>query len=372
LLPLVFLTIPLLQAAIGMETFLALMLAMACLTFYSLDKLPAAALACSLAVLARPDMILLAALLVGYHIIRTRRLPAIRVMVIFLLPLLAWTLFSLIYFGQALPTSMDGKLAQTEAGLWGSGPVFFKELRATLLPDDFAGPRLVVVAAVLCGLVLLVVKLRRWSLFRHPTFHMILLWTLLYLLAYGVLFDAPGYRWYYTPLALAIALLATLPLEGLYRLLAGKPRARDRLFLPAVYLVLVLIGLSGPVRAPTSPEKQKQYTYRQAAEWLNDNAPPGASVGAGDIGVLGYYYENGPVIDAAGLVTPGVIEHLRAKDTTWYVHHYQPDYLMFSHPPRRHVEAELAREEWFRQLYYVEKIVISPTMRVALYQRVES
>ena len=50
LLPLVFLTIPLLPAAIGMETFLALMLAMACITFYSLDRLPAAALACSLAV----------------------------------------------------------------------------------------------------------------------------------------------------------------------------------------------------------------------------------------------------------------------------------------------------------------------------------
>ena len=54
ILPLVFLTIPLLPASVGMETFLALMLAMACIPFYSQGRLLAASLACSMAILARP------------------------------------------------------------------------------------------------------------------------------------------------------------------------------------------------------------------------------------------------------------------------------------------------------------------------------
>ena len=126
ILPLVFLAIPLLSVAIGMETFLTLMLAMACITFYLQDRLLAAALACSLAILARPDMVLLAAILAGYHFVRTRRLPGIKMAIVFLLPLLAWLIFSLVYFGEPLPTSLSAKLAQTDAGLWGRDPVFFR------------------------------------------------------------------------------------------------------------------------------------------------------------------------------------------------------------------------------------------------------
>jgi hypothetical protein len=374
ILPLVFLTLPLLPAAVGMETFLALMLAMAAITFYVQERLQAAALACSLAILARPDMLLLAALLAGYHAIRARRLPRLKlagkVAVVFLLPLLAWTIFSLIYFGSPLPTSLSAKLAQTEAGLWGSGPVFFDELWEYFLSYGQSGLRTVLIAVVLCGLVVLLLNFWRWTLFRQPAFHLILFWMLAYALVYGLILEAPGYGWYYTPLALGVALLAALPLEGLYRLLGRGAKIRERVFLPAVYLILVVIGLGMPSLAPVAPVWEKYDMYRRAAEWLNDNAPPGASVGAGDIGVLGYYYENGPVIDAAGLVTPDVIEHLRAGEFTWYVQHYQPEYLMFAHPPRRHIEAEMAGEQWFRRQYYVEQIIISPTMRVAIYQRV--
>jgi hypothetical protein len=374
LLPLVFLILPLLPAATGMETYLALMLAVAGITFYAQGRPLATALACSLAILARPDMVLLVAIVAGYHVVRARRLPTINMAMVkmvaaFLVPLLAWLIFSLAYFGQALPTSLAAKLAQTEAGLWGSGPVFFDELWAFFLSFGQTTLRAILVAAVLSGLLVLLLRFRQWSLFQRPAFHLILLWTVLYALVYGLVLNAPGYGWYYTPLALGIALLATVPIEGLYRLLARNPRVRDRLFVPAVYLVLILTGLTMPSLAAVDAVREQHDTYRRAAEWLNANAPPGASVGAGDIGALGYYYENGPVIDAAGLVTPAVIEHLRVGDFSWFIRHYQPDYLMFYHPPRRLLSLDLT-EEWFRRQYYVEEIIVSPTMRVAIYQQI--
>jgi hypothetical protein len=369
ILPLVFLTIPLLPAATGMETFLSLLIAMICINFYAQGRLLAASLACSFAVLARPDMILLVAVLTTYHAIRYRRLPTIKMTAVFLLPLLAWLIFSLVYFGDPIPTSLSAKLAQTEAGLWGKGLVFFNELWSFFLSFGMAVPRAILVAAVILGLIVFVIKLRRWRIFQHPAFHLILLWNLVYLLVYGIIFNAPGYGWYYTPLALGISLIATLPLEGFYRLLAKSPTVRDRILLPIIFLSLVLVGLSVTLIAPVAPVREKYETYKQAAEWLNANTQSGTSVGASDIGVLRFYYENGPVIDAAGLVNPEVIRHLRTKDFSWYIQHFQPDYLMFGHPPRPKAET-MAYDEWFRRKYYVEKIIISPTMRVAIYKKI--
>ena len=333
ILPLVFLTIPLLPAAIGMETFLALMLAMMCIYFYVHGRLLAASLACSCAVLARPDMVLLAGIMVSYDFIRYRRLPAIKMMIAFLLPILVWLTFNLVYFGDPLPTSLAAKLAQTEAGLWGTGPVFFKELWNTHLWFGMTGPRMILVAMMIIGLLIVVLKFRQCSIFRHAAFHLILVWYLLYLLVYGLILNAPSYGWYYTPLALGSSLLVALPLVGLSRLLAKQATSRNRMLVPVIYGFLILVGLGIPWIVPVAPEKAKYDTYKLAAEWLNENTQPGSSVGAGDIGVLRFYYQHGPIIDAAGLVNPEVIEHFRNKEISWFIQHYQPEYLMLIHPP---------------------------------------
>jgi len=369
-LPLVFLTIPLLPAAIGMETFLTLMLATMCIYFYVQDRLLATSLACSCAVLARPDMVLLVAVLVGYDFIRYRRLPGIKLVTVFLLPVLVWFTLSLVYFGDPLPTSLAAKLAQTEAGLWGKGWVFFNELWTVFLGCGKNEPRAILVTLVIIGLIVFIIKRKQWSIFRHAAFHLILLWNLLYLLVYGVILNAPGYGWYYTPLALGISLLVTLLLEGLFRLFAKHPTIRNRALIPVIYGFLILVGLGIPWIMPVAPVKAQYDTYKLAAEWLNANTQPGSSVGAGDIGVLRFYYENGPIIDAAGLVNPEVIDYLRDNDFSWFIQHYQPDYLMFKHPPRRPINY-IVTEEWFRQEYFVDEIVITPSNRVAIYHRMK-
>ena len=286
------------------------------------------------------------------------------------MPNLVWLTYSLVYFVDPLPTTLAAKLAQTEAGLWGTGWVFFKELWNTHLWSGMTEPRAILVALVILGLIVLVLKFREWSIFRHPAFHLILFWNLLYLLVYGLILNAPGYGWYYTPLALGVSLLVTLPLEGLYHLFAKNATSRNRVLVPVIYGFLILVGLGIPWIVPVAPEKAKYDTYKLAAEWLNENTQPGSSVGAGDIGVLRFYYQNGPIIDAAGLVNPEVIEHLRNKEISWFIQHYQPDYLMFIHPPRRAIK-DTVTAEWFRQEYFVEEIVITPSERVAICQRMK-
>jgi hypothetical protein len=193
ILPLVFLANPLLAQAIGMETFLTMMLALLCLYFYVKGRLLASSLACSLAVLARPDALLLAVVLVSYHFIRYRRLPAVSMILAFLLPILLWVTFTLVYFGDPIPSTLSAKLAQTEAGLWGTGPVFFEGL---LFWCFWRGGGIVgslLIAALLLGLIMLILKYKQWGILRHPVFHLILIWNLVYLVVYGLILKAPAY-----------------------------------------------------------------------------------------------------------------------------------------------------------------------------------
>ena len=366
--PLVLLASPFMPRAVGMELFLSMMLGVLALYYYARERRVAAAFACALAVLGRPDMLLVAGILLLYDLARYRRLPTLRMAVVFLLPLAVWTAFSLYYFGSVVPTTYSAKLAQTEAGLWGAGPVFFRGLvSAHAWFGGSANGRLIGIL-MLSGAVTAAWHLRTWSLLRHPVLHVILLWNLVYLLVYGVVLKAPAYAWYYTPLALGIAVIITLAIEGIYRALVDNRVLPSALVLSVAYAGMVIAGLVFPVVGLKQPVMPTYENYRQAAEWLNDHAPTGSSVGAGDIGVLRFYYTKGTIIDYAGLVTPDIVEHLRRREFGWWIDHYRPDYLKLLYPPREATEMIVFDPE-FQKQYALQKIFRTRGFGCAIYAR---
>lgn len=367
LLPMVFLLNPLLPNAIGMDTFLAMMFAMLCVYAFSRERRLAASLACSLAVLARPDMMLFAGVVLGYDVARNRRLPTVRMISAFLVPILAWMLFSSMYFGTFLPSTLAAKLGQTESARWGTGPIFFKGLvsRSVWRTHALMG---LVFALALTGLIIGALRFRRWDAFRKPAVHLILLWSLVYLAVYGFILNPPAYGWYYTPLALGITILVAIPIEGLIRFLSHRGAGGRRVGETAAYLVLLLAGIILPLKAFPGPAAAKHENYRLAAEWLEANAAPGSTVGANEVGILRYYYRKGSVIDGLGLVTPEVADHVRRKDYDWYVHRYRPDYLMFNYPHRKILES-MVDSDWFHEDYALRTILRTSRRAVAIYER---
>ena len=370
-LPLIFLASPFVPRAVGMELFLTMMLGVLSLYFYAKEKRVAAALSCSMAVLARPDMLLLAGVLVLYDLARYRRLPTWRMTIVFLLPIAAWAVFSQLYFGNVIPSTFSAKLVQTTAGLWGEDPVFFRGLLAGYA--WYGGTINTKLLAVLLSLSAITIlwKLREWSVFRHPVLHVILIWNTIYFLVYGLVLDAPAYAWYYTPLALSIAVLLTLPIEAVYRMLIEYRLIPRAVVLSLAYTALVLAGLVFPAVGLKQPTMPTYVNYKRAAQWLNENAPAGSSVGANDIGTIRFFYVKGTIIDGAGLVTPAVVEHLRRRDFWWYFHRYKPDYLMFQHPPNPDLE-NMAYEEWFQKEYAMRRIFRSHGHACAIYEKRKS
>ena len=72
--------------------------------------------------------------------------------------------------------------------------------------------------------------------------------------------------------------------------------------------------------------------YRASGEWLAQNTPLDATVGALEVGIIGYFAQRW-MIDFAGLIQPRVAEQF-ANDKTyqdaaiWAVGEYQPDFVL--------------------------------------------
>jgi hypothetical protein len=65
-----------------------------------------------------------------------------------------------------------------------------------------------------------------------------------------------------------------------------------------------------------------------AAKWVSQNIPSDARLAVHDVGALGFYAQN-PVIDMAGLITPGVVEFIRdEKRLAQYLDSNAVDYLI--------------------------------------------
>lgn len=377
-LPLVLLLNPLLTCAFGMELFLAMMLATACLAWYVNGNVRLAALAGSLAVLARPDMLIVPGLILVHHIAGRRRLPDLVSVTLFTVPVASWLVFSWFYFGSLLPATFSAKLAQADAQLWGSGTSF---LSGFLAVSNWYGGELhpaqirpllallvLLVSGTAAGGVVIIRKVRNWSILRHPAVMILPAWGLLHVVAYGIVLEAPAYPWYYTPLAPAFAVVMSLSLEALYRPGGHGSEISRRRWMLSSLIILIVVDLWLPLASVGNRTGDEVETHRQAAYWLNEHAPEGAVVGANDIDILRFYYEKGPVIDGLGLVTPGGAEHVRARDIDWFVRELQPDYLMLGR--RSGLLTNMVRgEKWFNQLYQAKVDIGEEPGGVTIYER---
>ena len=187
-------------------------------------------------------------------------------------------------------------------------------------------------------------------------------------MVYGFILEAPAYSWYYTPFALSIALFIALSIEGVYRLLCHINTLPRWIIWVVIYAALLIADSVFPLVGLKQPIMPTYENYKNATEWLNANAKEGASVGSSDIGILRFFYEKGTVFDGAGLVNPEILAHLKRRDFDWYVQHYQPDYLLYLHPPRPHID-NMVYEDWFKQEYTIISIFRSRGYASALYER---
>jgi len=292
----------------------------------------AAALLASLALLTRPDALILLGPLALERLWAARRVPIRRgEAAAALLPYGAWLVYATLVFGSPLPHSI---LAKAAAYNLGAGEALIRLIQhyATPFVEQYL---LGAPAAVGLGLLLYpfvyVVGLRR--ALKSNSCPALWVWGL-YPWLYLVSFALPNpliFRWYLTPPLAAYFFFIFIGLEqilfALINLLRRVFRTKARLARPwsvvraeqrvggwvAVLLwVPVAVSLAGwritPDHGSTSPAPEMAFIklellYRQAAAIINPQLTAQSVLAAGDVGVLGYFTP-ARILDTVGLNSP--------------------------------------------------------------------
>jgi hypothetical protein len=322
-------TSPLLVNSLGSETPLYIALCLACFVFYWRSNYTLTAIFSALAVLIRPDGILVPILLAADYLLSRRGPIPWKPVGIFCLLALPWIIFSWAYFGSPIPATLAAKQHQ---GLMAISQRFGAGF-LTLIKAYYQSWYYVILAGLtFIGTIYMMLKSRRWLLF--------IAWPIIYFLTF-VLLGLTRYIWYYAPLLPGFVVLVGLGLVGTDRFLhhlidqTHNPPPWSGSFAHIFIMALLVIpGIFQITQLKTNSENgdPRYLIYRAVGDWLRGNSPPNARIGTLEIGIIGYYAER-PVVDFAGLIQPEIAAHLDYHTTyadaaNYAVERFHPDYLV--------------------------------------------
>ncbi|HEY62196.1 MAG TPA: DUF2079 domain-containing protein [Anaerolineae bacterium] len=324
---------PLLLTTLGSETLLYLALCLGAFATYAKKRYNLTALFSALAVLTRADGILVPFLLSMDFINRRlthnakpdsedreeRALPW-SVLFIFLVILGLWFSFAWVYFGSPIPATLFAKQAQGNMAISQRfAPGILRVINWYMTRWQYWIEAILAVIGIFYALA----AKRRWLLF--------FFWTILYFVSYTIL-GVSSYFWYYAPLVPGFVVAVGLGIQWLWNFI---PQDRYSLILRGAMVVLVaavFVAQVNHVDAVRINPDHRYKIYRATGEWLAENSSENATVGALEVGIIGYY-ANRPMIGFAGLIQPDVAKVMN-KETTyedtalWAIKHYHPDYLV--------------------------------------------
>ena len=293
----------------GMDTWLASCLALAAFLAGSERRWQLAGALAALTCIARPEGGLVLAGLAWVYLRSgsPRRLP---VVVATAAPLLVWVGFATAYFGSPVPQSLRAKLAPLYEpprgeSLWAVA----RTLADALLGSESAAA--MVGAAVLAALLLGLAMRRSRT---RPVLGAIGAYFLLLVVEFAV--GNPGWSPWYP--ALFLVPLAAVVFAGLAE--AGELVAMHRpvvasapRLLAWLLVVTAAVGDLAATALPNwpatayrvyTPYRLRTLAYRDAAAWLEQQAPAGTTIVAAEIGILGFVDAGARIVDATALVSP--------------------------------------------------------------------
>ncbi len=314
----------LLLSTLGSEMPLYLAFCLGAFAFYARERYHLTALFIALAALTRADGVLVALILAADYLLRTRRPILWSAILTALVVTLPWFIFAAGYFGSPIPATLAAKQHQGSMAIsrrFGPGLL-------TIVGWYAAGWQYWGEAALaLWGGLLTIRQARGWRLF--------LLWPALYFLAYSAL-GVSGYFWYYAPLVPGFLAASGLGIEALViRLTRVSPKwGRGGQVIGLAAVLVLAMGQGRQLFRLQEQPDNRFLIYRAVGQWLEVNTSSQASVGALEVGIIGYYARR-PMVDFAGLIQPAVAKQLTPTTTYenaagWAILNYHPAYLVLN------------------------------------------
>ena len=359
----------------GLETSVYILLLTAAALGYMLKKRFLTAFCAALALVTRPDALILVAPLALDRSVRAvwyNEKIEIKELLAFFLPTLGWSLFALLTFGSPFPHSVQAKLVAYHLAPLSSLVRLIQHYATPFLQHNYLGSTLGIgIGILLFPFLYAIGALRAWRSNRR------VLAFILYPWLYFISFALPNpliFRWYLAPPLPAYFLFILIGADQLLRSwFTRKERspAAWRRWSPALLLVLLPLASTltgwqlhpdhGPDRpAPNMAWFKLELLYQQAAAEFGPQMNTDTLLAAGDVGALGYFTP-ARILDTVGLNSPQTLRYYPLDDS-YYVTNYaiptnlildeQPDFIIILEVYARRTFLQNAR---FQQQYELVK-----------------
>ncbi|HEY9078346.1 MAG TPA: hypothetical protein VIO61_17555 [Anaerolineaceae bacterium] len=339
----------------GLETSLYIFLLVASVLCYQTAHFQAAWILCTLALITRPDALILIFLLGFHRLITTFRKFPLKHWLREFYPAFSigflWLAFALIYFGSPIPHSI---LAKTYAYLLdpASALIRFLQHYATPFMDGNFLPGNFILAGLFLYPFLFLVGARKVTR-QFPALLPFALYPWLYLLVFAIQ-NPLVFRWYLTPPLPAYYFFILAGAIGLSRDVLNWAASTIRLsstrqvfhaLSPALIGLICLYPFSAslsdwrthPDHGPDRPAPDMAYIeleglYHQAATFLNPRLTTASLLAAGDVGVLGYDTP-ARILDTVGLNSPVTLNYYPADRALYTINYAIPPELILEQEP---------------------------------------
>jgi hypothetical protein len=239
-----------------------------------------------------------------------------------------WYLFAWDYFGKPLPNTFAAK-----EDIFG-GLNFIND-GVNWWEIFYSNNPLSIIAFVLIAIGV-------WQAFARPKMRPLALWSILYTGGYTIL-NVSAF-WYYTPLFVALVILAAIGGEWTVRQLLNRntPQSIGIYGAFAIVILSAVFALDKAVEFGNPPKRVQ--TYRIVGQWINQNTHPDSTLLIGDLGIMGYYARR-HTIDSPGLATPDMYFKL----DSYAVLKYKPDYVVAT---QYYTWQDVVTQGWFHYHYF--------------------
>lgn len=335
---LVFVTTPLMTMVVSHESLLYLCLGLASVWALSRNRFILAGILIGLATLCRMEAVTLgfaSFVLIG---LRKDERGLIRYCGAAGLILVPWVAFATAYFGSPLSNTVEAKHLQV---MYGNSP-FLRGIPGWI-HNLYRGPLDIPSLGILTvGGLAFARRLNRWIV-------LLCAWVGLQSMIYVVL-DEAFYHWFIAQLSIPLALLA----YGAIRLVGESEGTRRAVAGFAVVGALVSLLVSQIGAIFQNNNRIQDFAYYRLAQWVKANTPASAKVAYLEIGILKFYSQRF-IVDWLGLVTPGVLPHLKVHNTSWIIKKYHPDYFIQNDLFDSYLNCE--QLDWFKRAYRLKAVL---------------
>jgi len=308
---------PIVHFTAGIETVPLMTLLVWSAWAFASEKFTLASWLLAFAVLMRHDALLFwvlcGAVSFGHPSIRKRENSFFRFLVPLVLVLSPWIVFSGLYYGTTIPTTLASKMAQGGTIYW-SAPYYLRAPK-WIVEIFFGEIWLAVVLFILASIGWISSMKRLVASFPHSVsstakyeveaLMLLTLFALIHFATYSFL-GIPDYHWYFVPYAIVMLLLAVKGAERIF------PFALEPRF---VGIFSVLLGVLTLVFL-RAPEKDFRLdAYKEAAEYIRTH-PPKNALGTMEIGMVGFFAPEVKIFDFSGVATLSQTANVARNDAT--------------------------------------------------------